>query len=68
MKHLFCICPVIALLGAVGAAPAMAITGNELKEWADSGEKGSPGDHGFVRGYIAGVLDTTDTDIPKVHP
>jgi hypothetical protein len=64
MKRLVCICAAIALLGA---APAMGgMTGNELKEYADSGEKGDLSTKGFVLGYIMGVIQTTD--IPMCIP
>jgi hypothetical protein len=53
MKRLICICAAAILLAA---APAIALTGHQLKEDADS-----PGlySSGYFDGYILGVSDLT---------
>lgn len=59
MKRLICICLATILLAAV---PAMAqlMTGNQLKNWADIGEK-SPDfwDNALFLGYVTGVAEGT---------
>ena len=65
MKRLICTCIAVILLAA---APAMAMTGNQLKDNADYGEKDPRSySQGYFLGYVAGVADETTTKlcIPK---
>jgi hypothetical protein len=63
MKRLLCTCVAVILLAAF---PAMAhwMTGNDLKELADIGEKSSEGwDQLAFGNYVIGVIDATSMKI-----
>lgn len=63
MQRLICTCVAVILLVAV---PAFAKTGNELKEWADQGEKYPKSWFtGLFEGYVLGVAETTSTKLCK---
>ena len=59
MKRLISICVALILLAAT---PAIAMTGNQLKDNADYGEKDPRSySQGYFLGYVAGVDDETTT-------
>ncbi len=58
MKRLICICVAVMLLATI---PAMAMTGNDLKELGDNRV-----DNALFLGYVFGTLDTNNSPIPNL--
>jgi len=64
MKRLICMAAIAAML--LFTAPAMAfVTGNELKEYADKGEKDNYYYAGVFFGFVVGVGE--DTEVPYAY-